>query len=87
MPLRLSADWMVKADDRLLEFLDAEGPHSPVRIKRDDRIEFKKKHNHMRLLKLESHGLVEKTTIAHGVYKITDDGRRYLAGDLDAREL
>jgi DNA-binding PadR family transcriptional regulator len=87
MALRLSADWMVKADDRILEFLEAEGPHSPKRISEDDRMFFKKKHINMRLLKLAEVGLVEKDEIGRGIYSISESGKEYLAGNLDARDL
>ncbi len=87
MPLRLSAEWMVQADDRLLEFLSVEGPHTPKRISDDDRIEYRTKHVNVRLLKLLDYGLVEKSPIGQGVYQITDDGRAYLSGDLDASSL
>ena len=78
---------MVKADDRILEYLEVEGPHSPKRISDDPRIEFKQKHVNVRLLKLAEYGLVEKDAIGRGVYAISDDGRAYLDGELDAREL
>lgn len=87
MALRLSADWMVKADDRLLEILDAEGSSSPTRLSNDDRLGFGRAHINLRLLKLEKAGLVEKGVIARGVYSITDRGKEYLAGEFDVRTL
>jgi len=78
---------MVKADDRILEYLDMEEPHSPKRIADDERIQFKTKHVNVRLLKLAEAGLVQKSRLGRGVYEITDKGRGYLAGELDATEL
>jgi DNA-binding MarR family transcriptional regulator len=78
---------MVKADDRILEYLDVEGPHSPKRISEDSRMLFKQKHINMRLLKLLDAGLVEKDKIGRGIYSLTDEGEAYLAGEFDARDL
>ncbi|WP_231183090.1 winged helix-turn-helix domain-containing protein [Haladaptatus sp. DYF46] len=40
-----------------------------------------------RLKKLQEHGLVKKVREKEGYYAITEKGRQYLAGDLDADEL
>jgi hypothetical protein len=87
MAVRRSADWMALADDRILEILDAEGPHTPVKVSRDDRITWERGYINRRLLILADVELVQKDQIGRGVYTITDDGRAYLAGDLDARDL
>nr|WP_243700388.1 winged helix-turn-helix domain-containing protein [Halorussus pelagicus] len=36
---------------------------------------------------LADHGLLEKVEGKRGYYRITDRGRAYLAGDLDAEDL
>lgn len=87
MAVRLSADWMSKADDRILEYLEQEGPHSPGRIAESEMVRFSRKTINMRLIKLEQAGLVEKDAIGRGVYEISEIGEQYLTGDLDAREL
>nr|WP_199719627.1 transcriptional regulator [Halorubrum sp. Atlit-26R] len=74
-------------DDRILEILAVEGPQSPTRIVRDERIQYGRKHVNRRLLKLAEAGLVDKDRIGRGVYAINDVGREYLEGELDAREL
>lgn len=78
---------MVKADDRILEYLEVEGPHSPKRISEDPRMSFRTKHVNVRLLTLAEAGLVEKDEIGRGVYSITEQGRGYLSGEFDARDL
>ena len=78
---------MVIADDRILEYLDVEGPQSPVRISRDERFDFGRQYVNRRLLKLAEAGLVDKDRIGRGVYGINDTGVKYLKGEFNAREL
>ena len=85
MPLRVPAEWMVSADDRILEYLDENGARRPSLITGDDRVQFGRQHASNRLIKLADAGLV--VNLGDGLYQITDDGRRYLAGELDARDL
>nr|WP_321169306.1 ArsR family transcriptional regulator [Halorubrum sp. 2020YC2] len=40
-----------------------------------------------RLPILDEHGLVERTSEKRGYYRVTERGRAYLAGDLDADDL
>jgi hypothetical protein len=87
MVLRLPADWMVMADDRLLEFLKEEGPRSPTRISEDDRMTFRREYFNTRLIKLEKAGFVKKDAIGRGVYEISAQGQQYLSGSFDARDL
>lgn len=83
--MRLSADWMSIADDRILEFLDEEGPRSPSKIQEDGRVRFTRQHINNRCKILEAHNLVQN--LGNGVYSITDSGKEYLAGNLDANGL
>lgn len=83
--MRLSADWMTIADERILEFLHEEGPRTPTRIAADSRVRFSRPHINTRCQKLTRYGLVE--TLGNGVYRITDQGEQYLEGELDASEL
>jgi hypothetical protein len=77
---------MTRADDRLLEFLSDEGPHSPTRIAEDERVGFGSEYIGRRLRNyLEPHGLVKN--LGNGVYSITEAGEQYLAGELDAGDL
>jgi len=83
--MRLSANWMSIADDRILEFLQDEGPRSPSKIHEDGRVRFSRQHINMRCKKLEEHHLVQN--LGNGVYAITELGKEYLEGTLDANEL
>ncbi len=83
--MRLSADWMTIADERILEFLREAGPHSPSRIAADDRVRFVPQYVGQRCRKLASYGLTRN--IGNGVYQITDCGEQYLDGELDAGTL
>ena len=88
--MRSHADWMVEVDERILEFLDERGNHPPSAI-RDQLAEigsgmdYSSQHINNRCRKLRDHGLV--TNVASGVYSITDTGRDFLTGDLDAGTL
>lgn len=85
MAVRLGADWMVLADERILEFLDSEGPQPPSEIAADERVRFSTQHVNKRLWKLTDAGLTRR--IGQGVYAITEQGEGYLAGELDAASL
>lgn len=77
---------MTQADDRLLEFLSEEGPHSPSKIESDDRVRYGSEYIGRRLRNhLEPHGLV--SNVGNGVYSITEVGKQYLAGELDVTKL
>ena len=84
--MRLYADWMVLADERILEFLQENGPASPSEMADDARIGFSREYLGRRCREyLRPYGLVSKS--GQGVYFITEDGEAYLAGDLDADDL
>jgi len=85
MPVRRHAEWMSIADERLLEYLEAEDGGGPKEIAEDDRIPFHTQYIGRRLRKLASAGFVKR--IGHGAYVISDQGEDYLAGEFDAREL
>lgn len=84
-PMRLSADWMSIADDRILEFLRASGPTTPTKMCEDGRVRFSRQHINMRCKKLSAYGLLDE--LGNGVYAISEAGERYLDGDLDADDL
>lgn len=84
MAIRRPADWMQATDDRLLEYLDSKGDGTPKSIIDDGEFDFHRKTVGRRLRLLSKTGLVER--VGRGVYRITDDGRDYLAGNLDLRD-
>ena len=75
---------MTKADDYILELLaDSDLVLSPAVIGYN--IDYTPNYVTGRLGKLKDAGLVER--VDTGMYEITDRGRAYLVGDLDADEL
>lgn len=84
MTLRLPADWMGPADERILELLEAEGPQTPTRIARDDRINLSRQYVNTRLRELEETGFVNN--LGNGVYNGTEQATEFLSGDFDARK-
>lgn len=82
--MRLPADWMSSADERLLEFLREEGPHPPSKIHEDDRLPYSRNHINKRCKLLTEQGLTKN--LGNGVYAITDKGVDYLDGEIDLRE-
>lgn len=86
---RPRVDWMTRADDAILEFLLNEGNQSivanPTTVEAN--IDYKISHVRGRLRALQEGGLVEYYDEDRGLYQITDRGRAYLNGDLDAEDL
>lgn len=83
--MRLSAEWMTIADERILEFLDEEGPHLPSKIAEDERMYFSDQYIGRRCRKLAEYGLLRN--LGNGVYQISEEGEQYLAEELDVKEL
>lgn len=83
--MRFDADWMSRADDRILEYLSEAGPESPKAMVESDRVRFSRQYVNARCQKLVSYGLV--IHLGNGVYDITRKGEQYLEGELDAAEL
>lgn len=84
--MRLDAEWMTRADGRILEFLSEEGAHPPSKMADDDRMRFGAEYVGRRLREyLVPYGLARN--LGNGVYQITEDGEAYLAGELDAAKL
>jgi predicted transcriptional regulator len=84
--MRPVVSWMTKSDDAILELLLDTAIALPPAV-----IAFNTVVSHptvrRRLPKLLEHGLVRKADEDKGYYEITEKGRQYLAGDLDASEL
>ncbi len=86
--MRQPADWMVAADDRILETLRDDGNMTPIAVSRDGlhkRVDVGRKYASDRLNVLADYGLVSR--VDEGLYGITDSGLAYLAEELDAGEL
>jgi len=83
--MRFDADWMSRADDRILEHLADEGPDTPKEMADSGRVRFSRQHINQRCKILVSYGLL--IHLGNGVYDITPDGEAYLQGELDAQAL
>ncbi len=83
--MRFDADWMSRADDRILEHLSERGPDTPKSMADSGRVRFSRQHINQRCKKLVVYGLL--IHLGNGVYDITDAGQQYLDGELDVRNL
>lgn len=88
--MRKPGDWMQPADERILEVLRAKGNLQPKTItelmtEQATDLEYTSEHVGRRCRALEERGLLSR--FGAGVYSITDTGREYLDGELDAGDL
>ena len=82
--MRPQVDWMNQTDDRILELLEeSELILSPAVMAKN--LEYNRSWVSERLGKLVGSGLVDQ--VEDGYYRISDRGRGYLAGEIDADEL
>lgn len=83
--MRLSADWMVICDDRILEYLSKHETGTPKQMADSGLVRFSRSYVTQRAKKLVDYGLLRH--LGNGVYVITEAGVEYLAGELDAANL
>lgn len=83
--MRFDDDWMVRADDRIMEHLREEGPDTPKSMADSDRVRFSRQYINQRCKLLVSNGLL--LHLGNGVYDLTEQGEAYLDGDIDVRNL
>ena len=83
--MRFDADWMSRADDRIMEHLAEDGPDTPKNMAESDRVRFSRQHINQRCKKLVAYELL--VHLGNGVYDLTTKGEEYLQGNLDARTL
>ncbi|OLZ40265.1 hypothetical protein A6E15_04375 [Natrinema saccharevitans] len=77
------AEWMDPADERILEYMQAEDVFEPNQF--DEAGICPADFAAYRCRELTKYGLM--TRYMPGVYEVSDAGERYLAGDLDPSEL
>lgn len=82
--MRYSGDWMVLADDRILEFIREEGSGRPKAMVDSGYVRFSRPYITQRCKALVEHGLLQH--LGNGVYVMTDRGERYLDGKVDTSE-
>ncbi|MFB6193487.1 MAG: hypothetical protein ABEI75_00345 [Halobaculum sp.] len=86
--MRKRADWMKPADDQILEAMNLLGNVTPLLVSKEGQtnyVDIGKNYAGRRLRELAEYGLVEE--LERGLYRLTDEGERYLDGELDAAEL
>ncbi|WP_407045748.1 MarR family transcriptional regulator [Haloarcula laminariae] len=83
--MRYSADWMTIDDERILEFLLGSETSTPKKMADSGDVRFSRQYIGERCRKLADYGMVQH--LGNGVYRITEVGEQYLAGELDARDL
>ena len=71
-------------DDRILEYIRAEGGASVGKLGEQDFIKISNPHVSRRCKKLADHGLLRP--LGNGVYVITERGERYLDGEISTYE-
>ena len=87
--MRQDAEWMRQpADARILEVCDEEGNMTPRGVSREGlipRADVSRDYAGDRMRQLTRYGLLER--LDRGLYRITDTGRSWLDGDVDAATL
>lgn len=82
--MRYSGDWMVLADDRILEYIREEESGRPKEMADSGYVRYSRQYISTRCKKLVKHGLLQD--LGNGVYIITDRGEKYLDGEIDTTE-
>lgn len=86
---RPRVEWMTLADDAILEWMENE-PSDAIRANPAvvaANVEYGRSHVTKRMRELLKGGLLEYHDEERAIYQITDRGRAYLAGELDADDL
>lgn len=86
--MRKRAEWMVPADDKILEAMDSLGNVTPLYVSKEGKtevVDVGKNYAGQRLRELTEYGLVEE--LERGLYRLTEVGEQYLNSELDASEL
>ncbi|MEA5388327.1 helix-turn-helix domain-containing protein [Haloarculaceae archaeon H-GB11] len=82
--MRYSGDWMVLADDRILEYIRKNDSGAPKEMEDSGYVRYSRQYISTRCKKLVKHGLLKH--LGNGVYIITERGERYLDGEIDTSE-
>ncbi len=81
--MRPRVEWMTRADDYILEFLDETDIVATPQVIAAN-IDYSRQYVNQRIRLLADHNLVQNT--GDGLYRITNRGREYLGGELDAKD-
>ncbi|TYT61813.1 helix-turn-helix domain-containing protein [Natrialba swarupiae] len=85
--MRPLVPWMTKSDPAILEFFEEVGIAMPPAVVSYNLDGVSHPTVKRRLPILVDHGLLEKVDTNRGYYEITDRGRSYLEGELEATDL
>lgn len=85
--MRKHSEWMTQSDERILEFIDEHGNHPPKAIRDSlaelsSGMEYHPNYIQVRCRTLQDHGFLQN--VGGGTYSITEVGREFLAGEIDA---
>lgn len=87
--MRKSAEWMTKADERILEVCASVGNMTPLAVSKEGRVarvNITRKYAGKRMRELARYGMLCRIDDG-GLYGISDDGCQYLEMKLDASTL
>ena len=76
---------MVLADERILEYIREHESGAPKEMEDSGYVRYSRQYISQRCKKLVDYGLLKH--LGNGVYIITETGRQYLEGKVDAEEL
>lgn len=82
MLMRRSGEWMVLADERILEFIREKGSGAPKQMSDSGFVRYSDAYISQRCKKLAEHDLL--TPLGNGVYIITEEGEAYLDEEYNA---
>ena len=85
--MRPLVSWMTKSDPAILEFFEEQDISMPPAVVSFNIQGVSHPTVKRRMPVLADHGLLEKVEEKRGYYRITDRGRAYLAGELEADDL
>jgi len=85
--MRPLVSWMTKSDPAILEFFEEQEISMPPAVVSFNIQGVSHPTVKRRLPVLADNGLLERVEEKRGYYRITEKGRQYLSGDLDASEL
>lgn len=80
--MRWSGEWMILADERILEYIRENESGAPTEMAESGHVRYSRQYIPQRSKKLVDHDLLQH--LGNGVYVITDEGEAYLDAEYDA---
>lgn len=85
--MRPLVSWMTKSDPAIIEVFGEAGIAMPPAVAEYNLQGVSKSTIKRRIPHLVEHGLLEKVDERKGYYRITEKGKKYLVGELNAKDL